>query len=145
MGTFTVGFFECMCAKLLQSCLTLCNLKDCSLPGSSVCGILQARILEGLPCPTPGDLPDSGIVPTSLMSHALAGGFFPTSATWEACRLLCAQLSHFQLFATPQTVACQSPLTMEFSLWLPKYVSLFPLHPEKGESSLKDEDWYCLP
>ena len=46
MGTFTVGFFECMCAKLLQSCLTLCNLKDCSLPGSSVCGISQAGILE---------------------------------------------------------------------------------------------------
>ena len=29
-----------------QSCLTLCNPKDCSLPGSSVHGILQARILE---------------------------------------------------------------------------------------------------
>ena len=33
-------------AKSLQSCLTLCNLIDCSLPGSSVHGILQARILE---------------------------------------------------------------------------------------------------
>ena len=29
-----------------QSCLTLCNPMDCSLPGSSVHGILQARILE---------------------------------------------------------------------------------------------------
>ena len=36
----------CMCAKLLQSYLTLCNIMDCSLPGSSVHGILQARILE---------------------------------------------------------------------------------------------------
>ena len=33
-------------AKLLQSCLTLCNPMDCSPPGSSVRGILQARILE---------------------------------------------------------------------------------------------------
>ena len=33
-------------AKLLQLCLTLCNPMDCSLPGSSVHGILQARILE---------------------------------------------------------------------------------------------------
>ena len=33
-------------AKLLQSCLTLCNPMDCSLPGSSVPAILQARILE---------------------------------------------------------------------------------------------------
>ena len=33
-------------AKSLQSCLTLCNPLNCSLPGSSVHGILQARILE---------------------------------------------------------------------------------------------------
>ena len=36
------------------------------------------------PCPAPGDLPDSGIIPTSLMSPALAGGFFTTTTTWEA-------------------------------------------------------------
>ena len=34
---------------------------DCSLPGSSVHGILQAKILEWAAIPTPGDLPDSGI------------------------------------------------------------------------------------
>jgi len=33
-------------AKSLQSCPTLCNLMDCSLPGSSVHGIFQARVLE---------------------------------------------------------------------------------------------------
>ena len=38
-----------------------------------------------LPCPLPGDLPDPGIKPTSPGSPALAGGFFATSATWEAC------------------------------------------------------------
>ena len=36
----------CVCPKLRQSCPTLCDPVDCSLPGSSVCGILQARILE---------------------------------------------------------------------------------------------------
>ena len=35
-----------MCAKSLQSCLTLCNPMDCTLPGPSVHRILQARILE---------------------------------------------------------------------------------------------------
>ena len=35
-------------------------------------------------CPPPGDLPDPGIEPMSLMSPALAAGFFTTSATWEA-------------------------------------------------------------
>ena len=38
--------FQCSSAKSLQSCLTLCNPMDCSPPGSSVHGILQARILE---------------------------------------------------------------------------------------------------
>ena len=34
---------------------------------------------SGLPFPTPGDLPNPGIEPTSLMSPALAGGFFTTA------------------------------------------------------------------
>ena len=37
--------------KSLQSCLTLCNPMDCSPPGSSVHGILQARILEWVAIP----------------------------------------------------------------------------------------------
>jgi len=53
-----------------------------SLLGSSIHGILQARILEWVaPCPLPGELPDTGIKP---MSPALAGGFFTNSNTWEA-------------------------------------------------------------
>ena len=39
---------------------------------------------SGLPYPPPGDLPNPGIKPVSLMSPVLAGGFFTTSATWEA-------------------------------------------------------------
>ena len=41
------------------------RLMDCS-PLGSVHGILQARILSGLPCPPPGDLRDPGIEPTCL-------------------------------------------------------------------------------
>ena len=67
-----------------QSCPIFCNPKECSLPDSSVHGILQARILEWFACPLPGDLSDSGIKLPSLMSPALAGGFFTTTATWEA-------------------------------------------------------------
>ena len=36
---------------------------------------------SGLPCPPPGDLPNPGIEPKSLMSPALAGGFFTTGTT----------------------------------------------------------------
>ena len=74
--------------KSLQSCLTLCKPMDCSPPGSSVHGILQARYWSGLPCPPLGDLPDPGIEPASLVSPALASGFFTTSATREAIRML---------------------------------------------------------
>ena len=37
-----------------------------------------------MPFPSPGDLPDPGIEALSLLSPALAGGFFTTSTTWEA-------------------------------------------------------------
>ena len=77
-----------MHAKSLQSCLTLCNPMDHSLPGSSVRGILQRRILEWVVMPSSRDLPDPGIETGSLTSAALAGGFFTTSASWEAYTVL---------------------------------------------------------
>ena len=42
-----------------------CNAMDCSPPGSSVPGVLQARILEWVAISFPGDLPDPGIEPGS--------------------------------------------------------------------------------
>ena len=82
---------------MAKSYLILCNAIDCSPPGSSVHGILQARVLEWVvPFFSPGALPDPGIEPVSLMSPVLAGRlfflfsfffffffFFTTSATWE--------------------------------------------------------------
>ena len=47
-------------------------------------GFSKHEYWSGLPCPPPKDLPDPGIQPASLMSPALAGSFFTTSATWEA-------------------------------------------------------------
>ena len=49
---------------------------DCSLPGSSVRGILQARLLEWVAIASPGDLPDPGNEPTS---PALAAESLPLS------------------------------------------------------------------
>ena len=49
---------------------------DCRLPGSSVHGILQARILEWVAMPSSGDLPDPGIELEFPPSPALAGRFF---------------------------------------------------------------------
>ena len=76
------------CAKSLQSCPTFFNPKDYSSLGSSVHGILQARILRRLPSPPSGDLPDPGIEQKSLMSPVNAGRFFTTSATGAASKTI---------------------------------------------------------
>ena len=47
-------------------------------------GFSRQEYRNGLPCPPPGDLPNAEIKPLSLMSPAVAGRFFTTSATWEA-------------------------------------------------------------
>ena len=51
--------------KVAQSCPTLCNPMDCSLPGSSVHGILQARILEWVAVPFSRGYSQPGIKPRS--------------------------------------------------------------------------------
>ena len=69
-------------AYLLQSDQLLCNLVDCSLPGSSPHSTLQARILE-LDCHALFQgIFDSDQTDISYLC-AFAGGFFTTSSTWE--------------------------------------------------------------
>ena len=61
----------CVCVLVAKSCPTLCDPMDCSPPGSSVHGILQAWLLEWLPFPCPRELPDSGIEPRSPALQAI--------------------------------------------------------------------------
>ena len=61
-----------------EICVDSANI-DYSLPGSSVHGISQAKLLEWVAVFSPGDLPNPGIKPASLVSPALAGGFFTTA------------------------------------------------------------------
>ena len=51
---------------------------------------------SGLPCPPPGDLSDPGIESAFLTSPALVGGFFTTSATWEAAAAAAAAAASLQ-------------------------------------------------
>ena len=76
-GIQTLCTYICSVA---QSCPTLCDPLDCSLPGSSVHGIFREEYWSGLQFPSPGDLPKPGIKPVSLMSPALAGEFFTTAS-----------------------------------------------------------------
>ena len=67
----------CGHSKLLQSCPTHCNPMDYTAlqPPLSV-EFSRQEYWSRLPFPPPGDLPDLGIKPMSLVSPALAGGFF---------------------------------------------------------------------
>ena len=71
---------QSMCANAIaQLYLTVCNPMDCSLPGSSVYEIFQARILKWqVATPIPGDLPNPGIKPAVLALPAMASRFFTT-------------------------------------------------------------------
>ena len=57
-------------------------------------GFPRQEYWSELPFPMMGDLPDPGIKPASLMSPALAGGFFTTRATWEAAETRLVLLYH---------------------------------------------------
>ena len=82
---FSVYSIMCVCmhAKSLQLCPTLCDPVDCSQAPLSL-GFSRQEYWSGSLCPPPGELPDPCIEDVSRKSPALAGGFFTTSAIWEA-------------------------------------------------------------
>ena len=86
--TVCVCVCVCVCVIVTQVCPTLCNPMDCNPPGSSVNGILQARILEWV-----------------AFSR---GSSWPRDWTQVSCIV-------GWFFGTPWSVACQAPLYMEFS------------------------------
>ena len=82
-----LGSFVCLCVCVcvhghvcmhVQSCLTLCDSKDCSSPGSSVHGIFQVRILEHVSISYSRGFSQPRDQTHIFCSPALAGGFFTT-------------------------------------------------------------------
>ena len=96
----------CLPAKLLQSCPTLCNPMDCSPPGSSVQGILQARILEWVAMPFSKD-------------HCLW-----TTSTWRG-KVICwfsECWTHLRVFAiSPKSLPLRSRLSWSLSSTLKRF------------------------
>ena len=86
----------------------------CLLPARLLClwGFSRQEYWSRLACPPPRDFPNPGIKAESLLSPALADGFFTTSATWEIPK--CQSLSRVQLFETPWTAGCQALVSMRF-------------------------------
>ena len=73
---FSFLFFSFFAHPVAKLCPTLCNPTDCSPPGSSIHRISQARILEWIAFPSPGELPRPGIKP---VSHAWQADSLPLS------------------------------------------------------------------
>ena len=128
--------------KLSQSYLTLCHPMTCSLPGSYVYRVLQARILEWVAIPSPGELLDPGTEPTAAAAKSLQScptlcnprdGSPPGSPVpgilqartleWVAIsfsnawkwKVKVKLLSRVWLLGTPWTAAFQAPPSMGFS------------------------------
>ena len=74
------------CVRLFATPQTVAHQAPLSM------GFSRQEYWSGLPCPPPGELPNPGNEPVSLISPVLAGGFFTTRATWEVgvCVCMCA-------------------------------------------------------
>ena len=96
----SITMYECVKVKVLVAQSCLCDPKGCSPPGSSICGILQAGILEWIAMPSPADVPNPGIKPGSPTWQAIfyrlsqQGSLFWTRAhsqfslSWQFCAVV---------------------------------------------------------
>ena len=131
------NLFELQCFQLSNSFLH--NVCMCMLSGGQLLvtpwtvayqaplslGFSRQEYWSGLPFPSPGDLPDPGIEPASLMSPALAGGLFTTESPGKPilysknkispCISIGLVAKLWPTLVTPCTVTQQAPLSMEFS------------------------------
>ena len=106
----------CLAAQL---CLTLHNPLDCSPPGSSVHGTFQARTLDWVAFPSPEDLPDPEIEPSSLVSPELPWILYPLSH----------QGSPLSIFAT--TASSSNPflsVSVPFRIGSPDFLPCYLYH-----------------
>ena len=99
MTTFRPCVCVCVCVLVAQLCPTLCDPTDCSPPGFSVHGILQARILEWIA------IPFSRVTSqprNQTLVSCMAGRFFTVGAQGSRFHLQMAK-NYWQLFSKPVT------------------------------------------
>ena len=119
-----LGVCVCVCVcvhSATQPCLTLCNLIECSPPGSSVHEIFQARILEwAVISSSRGSSQPRDQTHISCVS-CLVGGFLITSTTWEALTWSINGTSTIvvcRCFSSPFLPSLQQLTTFSFSTFL---------------------------
>ena len=143
----------CLCPKSLQSRLTFCDSMDCSQPGPSVHGILQARILEWVACPPLEDFPDPEIKPNLLYPLHWQAGSLPLALPGlvvlyrHVCVALNGDLNCISLkyseslvvvvfspklcptFCDPMDCSMQAPISSTISQCLLKFISIESVMP----------------
>ena len=135
-GFLSLSVFFSLCAvcyaKSLQSCPTLCNPMTHSLPGSSVHGILQARILKNTAISysrgssQPRDWTHISCI-SCIGRRIIYHQHHPGSSDIYLCECMLSGFIYVWLYATPWTVACQAQRSMRFSRH--KYWSGLPCPP----------------
>ena len=125
-----LSFFICV-----QLCVTLWAVARQALLSM---GFSRQENWSGLPCPPLGDHLSPGIEPTSLMSPALAGMFFTTSATWEASVEKQARFTKRHVPDCSQQHCSQSP-EMPVSRRKEKYTAMYSHH---GICRSKEDECY---
>ena len=106
----------------------------CQAPLST--GFSRREYWSGLLFSPPGDLPDPGIEPTSLVSPTLADGFFTSSATWEEALecLFKPHLPRWSLDLIPERNYASEVLPITSQIWLPSEATwLSTLHTEDAK------------
>ena len=129
---YTYNSDECayVYAKLLQSRLTVCNSMDCSLTGSSVHGILQAKILEWVAMPSCRGLFVNYLKKNSYSSNFVGYAYLPhlfLNSLLITMYEKSESESHIQLFVTPWTIQYMEFSRPEYSSGLPfPSLGIFP-------------------
>ena len=129
MNEWINEWITCVDAKSLQSCLTLCDPMDCSPPGSSVYGILQARILECIGVAISFSRQSSPPRDQTCVSYFSCIAGYYILKFYFILLLLLLSLNCFWFFATPSTAARQAALSSTISQRLLKFMSIKSVMP----------------
>ena len=130
----------CVCVKLLSHVHLFATPWTVARQAPLSMGFSREEYWSGLPCPPPGDLPDPGIEPKSLMSPPLAGGFLTTSATWEAQRENKVKVLVVQLCPTLwDPMDCSPPGSSVHGLLQARTLEWFAMPSSRGSSRPRDQ------
>ena len=128
--------YVCMHTISLHSCPHLMTLWTVAHEALLSMGFSRQGYWSGFSCPPPGDLPDPGIEPKSLMSPALADRFFTTSATQEA-QVLAAQ----SCLTLCNPMICNLPGSSVYGILQERILKWVAIPFSRGSSWPRDQTW----